>query len=255
MPHFVCLGIRTLAFARALKPKSRRKKVMTNIDLTHLDKAEVLAALFNAASPAGMGFLAATGSKGAMTVADARAMLAEQQCFDYIGGRSCKVDFRTNEFDPWLYDRDNGGEGTAERIIERLRKTGAVNSVEHAENRRLVTTEREYLQPQYVEMSETVKPIVDEHEEMLTELTALHEAGIPLAPSDLNGRQYLDWASDQALRFFNEDPKKSIFIFLLLIEKHPNTSWIVSHDATPMLLKMGMQNRHEMERMMKGFAA
>lgn len=40
--------------------------------------------------------------------------------FDYLYGRVMKVNITHDEFDPWLYDRDNGN-GAAQRAIDNLR--------------------------------------------------------------------------------------------------------------------------------------
>jgi len=77
------------------------------IDLKNKDKAEVLAKLYNASQPLGMGFLQADGND--MTTEQARELLdAGQTYFDYLKGRVMKVDLSGDELDPWLYDRDNG---------------------------------------------------------------------------------------------------------------------------------------------------
>jgi hypothetical protein len=57
----------------------------------------------------------------------AEKLLGQTTYFDYLQGRVMKVDLSNNEeFDPWLYDRDNG-QGAAAEVIEALRKTGSVN--------------------------------------------------------------------------------------------------------------------------------
>jgi hypothetical protein len=49
--------------------------------------------------------------------------------FDYLNGRVLKLDLRDDaEFDPRLYDRDNG-EGKAARVIENLRRTGSFEEI------------------------------------------------------------------------------------------------------------------------------
>jgi hypothetical protein len=90
------------------------------IDISGLDKAEVLAALYNAASPQGLGHL--HFNPVPMTTEEARSLLAERvkPYFDYLHGRVMKVDLSSNELKPWLYDRDNGP-GAAQRVIDALR--------------------------------------------------------------------------------------------------------------------------------------
>lgn len=98
---------------------------MATISLKGLDKAKVLAALFNGARAQGMGFMQYDNKS--MTREQAAKILERTAYFDYLQGRVMKVDLRGDEFDPYLYDRDNG-EGAAARIIDELRKTGATNS-------------------------------------------------------------------------------------------------------------------------------
>lgn len=106
------------------------------IDIKGIDKAELLAALYNNSRPMGMGFLQAR--EGVMTVEQARAEIESgddssrmfgknsagnrELYFDYLRGRPLKSNLGGDTFDPWGYDRDNGGTGTAARIIARLRE-------------------------------------------------------------------------------------------------------------------------------------
>lgn len=94
----------------------------TIVDITGLDKAEVLAALFNASHPQGWGWLHA--SSEAMTAEQAKALIdarGGELYFDYIQGRVIKVNLASDTaFDSSLYDRDNGY-GSAQRTIDRLR--------------------------------------------------------------------------------------------------------------------------------------
>ena len=85
------------------------------IDLKNIDKAEVLAKLYNASHPLGLGFLHADSAD--MTKEEAGKLLDEGQTyFDYLKGRVMKVDLSKDEFDPRLYDRDNG-QGAAAKAI------------------------------------------------------------------------------------------------------------------------------------------
>ncbi len=90
------------------------------IDISGLDKAEVLAALFNASKQQGMGFLDASGA-GQMSVEDAREYTSEDrpQYYDYLRGRVMKVDLSKDELRTGLYDRDNG-HGAAARALKPL---------------------------------------------------------------------------------------------------------------------------------------
>jgi len=85
------------------------------IDLKDKDKAEVLAKLYNASRPLGMGFFHYDPKP--MTVEEAQALLDSGEAyFDYLKGRVMNISLAGDELDPWLYDRDNG-EGAAERAL------------------------------------------------------------------------------------------------------------------------------------------
>lgn len=102
------------------------------INIKNLPKANVLMALFNATHQQGMGFLDARGSRQ-MTLDDAKEILATGQTyFDYLRGRVMKVNLSGDEFDPFLFDRDNY-DGSAQDAIAELRKTlGIEESTEPA---------------------------------------------------------------------------------------------------------------------------
>jgi hypothetical protein len=87
------------------------------IDISKLDKAAVLAALYNNARPQGLGHLRHKPED--MTREQAQKLLERGTYFDYVQGRVLKVDLDTNILDPWLYDRDNG-QRAAQRAIETL---------------------------------------------------------------------------------------------------------------------------------------
>ena len=89
------------------------------VDISGLDKAEVLVALYNATHPQGMGFMHYDPKD--MTKQEAQALLdSGYTYFDYVKGRIMKVDFEGDSFDPWLYDRDNY-QGAAQDVIKVLR--------------------------------------------------------------------------------------------------------------------------------------
>lgn len=94
------------------------------ISLESLNKADVLAALYNASKPLGMGFMHYDPKP--MTSEEAQEYLNQTTYFDYLKGRVMKVELKDDELDPCLYDRDNG-EGAAWRAIEALRATGNAN--------------------------------------------------------------------------------------------------------------------------------
>lgn len=102
---------------------------MANVNIAGLDKAEVLLALWNASRMQGMSFLGFLSS-GELTLEQAKQEIESSKhksfdgkdsiYFDYLNGKVMKVDLGQDEFDPRLYDRDNG-EGAAQRAIDNLR--------------------------------------------------------------------------------------------------------------------------------------
>jgi hypothetical protein len=90
------------------------------MDIKGLDKATVLAALYNGSHQLGMGFMHERGRRE-MSVAEASEELRSGTYFDYLHGRVMKIDLGTDELRTGLYNRDNG-EGAAERIVNALRK-------------------------------------------------------------------------------------------------------------------------------------
>ncbi len=91
---------------------------MSTIDISNLNKADVLAALYAGARPLGMGFL--QNHTAVMTVDDAQKLLDNgQQHFDYVNGRVMKINLSGDELRTSSYNRDNG-DGAAEAIIKSL---------------------------------------------------------------------------------------------------------------------------------------
>jgi len=111
------------------------------IDISGIDKAELLLALLQGSKVQGMGVLQDPGRP--LTVDDARTAIhgrgddihnqygnvggrsnptAEGQHldFDYLFGRVLKVDISGDTLDPWGYDRDLG-EGHGAEVVARLR--------------------------------------------------------------------------------------------------------------------------------------
>lgn len=93
------------------------------IDLTGVDKAEVLARLYNRSKPPGLGFLHYTAED--MTADQARELLAESTYFDYLHGRVMKIDLSKDVLHTAGYDRDNGPRA-AFKAIRSLLPAGAV---------------------------------------------------------------------------------------------------------------------------------
>lgn len=77
-----------------------------SIDISGVDKAEVLAALYNASKPQGLGILHFDPSK--MHPKTAAGYLEKNTYFDYLMGRVMKIDLSSDFLNPRLYDRDNG---------------------------------------------------------------------------------------------------------------------------------------------------
>lgn len=91
-----------------------------SIDISGIEKAKLLAGLFNASKQQGMGFL---DPDGATPITEEKAAEIIKQVgtnFDYLMGRVLKVDIGGDSLEEWLYDRDNG-EGAAAAVIEKLR--------------------------------------------------------------------------------------------------------------------------------------
>lgn len=90
------------------------------IDISKLNKAEVLVALYGRAKPQGMGFLQYTPED--MTKEEAQEILDDGQTyFDYVRGRVMKVDPKGDTFDPRSYDCHNGP-GAAAGALENLKE-------------------------------------------------------------------------------------------------------------------------------------
>lgn len=85
------------------------------IDISKINKAQLLAALYNASKPQGTGLFAFDPAP--MQQSEAIELLKKQKYFDYLKGRVMKIDLSGNELDPWLYDRDNG-QGAAQRVVD-----------------------------------------------------------------------------------------------------------------------------------------
>lgn len=85
------------------------------INISGIDKAEVLACLYNNSKQIGLGFLHKRG-QFEITRDEAAELLSRQSYFDYLHGRIMKVDMSREMLDPRLYDRDNGAGAAAKAI-------------------------------------------------------------------------------------------------------------------------------------------
>lgn len=90
------------------------------MNISGLDKAKILAALYNGSQQQGLGFLNDSG-RSPMTPEEALKEFDNNLGFrfDYLRGRVMKVDLAGDDLDTWLYNRDNG-EGAAESIINAI---------------------------------------------------------------------------------------------------------------------------------------
>ena len=93
------------------------------MNISDLDKAEVLIALYNYARTQGMGFLTPDHDPSPMTKEQAETLLKEKTYFDYLKGRVMKIDLSGDKVRTDLYNRDNG-KGAAEKAIKGLVKKG-----------------------------------------------------------------------------------------------------------------------------------
>ena len=93
----------------------------STVDISGLNRAEVLATLYNNSRPLGMGFLHYDPTP--MTINEAATLLKDGKgYFDYLKGRVMKISFdESDELSTYLYNRDNG-EGKVEELIYTLRK-------------------------------------------------------------------------------------------------------------------------------------
>jgi sarcosine oxidase delta subunit len=64
-----------------------------------------------------------------MSLEEAQQIVTERRSlrFDYLRGRVMKVDLSEDEFDDWLYDRDNGHGAAAKAITSIQVKTDNVS--------------------------------------------------------------------------------------------------------------------------------
>ena len=124
------IGLHTSSYWMACRQRCGERDAMTHmVNIEGISPAEVLARLFNNSRPVGMGILAAIHGPQELSVEMAQELLDEEKrrggniSFDYLFGRPLKVFFSNDrELDPRLYDRDNGGPGTAAQLINELRK-------------------------------------------------------------------------------------------------------------------------------------
>ncbi|MBP7252154.1 MAG: hypothetical protein KBA75_01565 [Alphaproteobacteria bacterium] len=91
------------------------------IDISGINKADLLVGLYNASAPVGYGFLA-KGSDKPLTYRAARKEIASRKTdgtlhIDVLRGRPIKAAIGGDKLDPWLYDRENGLEKGLDAVI------------------------------------------------------------------------------------------------------------------------------------------
>lgn len=124
------------------------------VSIRGLNKAKVLAALYNGARAQGAGFIRYDSTP--MDEEEASQFLEGETYFDYLKGRVMKVDLSDDEIHPYSYDRDNG-QGAVAEIVAALRRTDDVNPEEaelrHKEGTRnaAIYVEEHVDDPDYVE--------------------------------------------------------------------------------------------------------
>ena len=90
------------------------------VNIAGIARGAVLAALYNASKPQGMGFMQYDPTP--MTAEQGDGLLKRTTDFDYLKGRVMKITIDSDILDVRWYDRDNG-EGTAAKAIASLRTT------------------------------------------------------------------------------------------------------------------------------------
>ncbi len=94
--------------------------MITTINIKGIDKALLLATLYNNSHAQGMGVIHFTPED--MTKEEAQKLLdSGRNYFDYVKGRVMKVNVSGDELSTGLYNRDIG-HNAAEEIIAKLRK-------------------------------------------------------------------------------------------------------------------------------------
>lgn len=81
---------------------------ISEINISKMDKAEVLVALYSAAKPQGLGFLHFDPTPMSKNEAPSLLDSYPGMYFDYLKGRVMKVKLSGDVLETWLYDRDNG---------------------------------------------------------------------------------------------------------------------------------------------------
>lgn len=94
------------------------------IDITGIDKATLLTALYNSSKPLAMGFI--FSRRTLMSKEDAQRYIDRgQTSFGYLEGRAMNIDISGDQMDPQLYDSCNRP-GAAKRVVEMIKESQEV---------------------------------------------------------------------------------------------------------------------------------
>ena len=97
---------------------------MSDVNCDGLGASQVLAEMYNNASPLGMGYLHA--ERNDMTVEEAAKLLSKTDDFDYVKGKPLKTSFdRFPLLNSFGYDRDQGGPGTLQKLVNALKASAS----------------------------------------------------------------------------------------------------------------------------------
>lgn len=224
------------------------------IQIGNLSKASILASLYNASSPIGVGFVGAINGPVTMDDVSARDYINQRGGnlkFDYVYGRPIKVDLTGDSFDPRLYDRRNGGVGIARRIVERLRKSNEVSSsYTHAIH--VANLMSALCDTQGGISGVAALFMMREFRTMKVE-PDLNLVDLPEPPRFEAGVDHLRWSADEAIKYYDVDPDLSIVVFVELVKLHKDTAWIATHEWTASILARGSASKVSVLNAMKGF--
>lgn len=224
------------------------------IQIGNLSKASILASLYNASSPIGVGFVGAISGPVTMDDVSAQDYIDQRGGnlkFDYVYGRPIKVDLTGDSFDPRLYDRRNGGAGVARRIVEKLRKSNEVSSsYTHAIH--IANLMSALCDTQGGISGVTALFMMREFRTMKVE-PDLNLADLPEPPGFEAGVDHLRWSADEAIKYYDVDPDLSIVVFVELVKLHKDTAWIATHEWTALILARGSASKVSALNAMKGF--
>lgn len=100
---------------------------MASINIQNIDKAALLAALWQRAQTQGMAMWHTQALDATLPIETVKRDIADLMAvqkkldFNYYRGRVIKTDISGDTLDPWLYDRDNGA-GAAASVVAQLAK-------------------------------------------------------------------------------------------------------------------------------------